>query len=149
MNHDQSYSDESIEGSQRTTGSALSRRALLKHAAFAGGLSVSGTVMSETAGAVEPADCSDIPENSQRASADSGERLIDKELVVKGTGNGVNEYHIETRGNIRLSKDIADQQGKQVFKGTLDEGRSDSYFFIGRVTSVYARGTIMYSVSNP
>ena len=112
----------------------------MKYVAVAGSISVSGLVS-----ATEPA------EHTTRVPDDDVETQFRKELTVKGVGTGINEYHIETRGNIRLGEISATQDavpGEKEFSGGLRKGYSDSYFFTGRVTNVYARGSVLYSVSN-
>jgi hypothetical protein len=146
MIHDSSrQSGESAGEHQRKPVSVLSRRNLLKHVAVAGSVSVSGA----TGGGVVSA--TETPVHTTGISDDDAETQFGKEMTVKGVGTGVNEYHIETRGNTRLDEISATHDaasGEREFDGSLRKGCSDSYFFIGRVTNVYARGSIIYSVSN-
>ena len=94
----QRQSGESAREHQRKPVSALNRRDLLKHVAVAGSISVSGLVS-----ATESAEyTTGVPD-------DDVETQFGKELTVKGVGTGVNEYHIETKGNIRLDEISATQ----------------------------------------
>lgn len=146
MTHDSSrQSDESAGEHQRKPVSVFSRRNLLKHVAVAGSVSVSGM----TGGGVVSA--TEIPVHTTGIPDDGTEIQFGKEMTVKGVGTGVNEYHIETRGNTRLDEISATQDavpGKREFDGSLRKGCSDSHFFIGRVTNVCAQGSIIYSISN-
>ena len=93
----------------------------------------------------------ETPEYTTGELDDYAETQFGKELIVKGVGTGINEYHIETRGNSRLDEITVDQGGtlgEREIDGSIRKGDSDSYFFTGRVTNVYARGSILYSVSN-
>lgn len=139
MTHDSNRQPERVREHQERL-FPISRRDLLKHVAVAGSISATGKVASATETSEYPAD-----------GPDNAEIQFEKILTVEGVGTGVNEYHIETRGNIRLDEISIRQDGtfgEREFDGSIRKGDSDSYFFTGRVTNVYARGSILYSVSN-
>ena len=146
MTHDSiQQSGESAGEHQRKPLPVLSRRNLLKHVAVAGSVSVSGGTGGGGVSATK------IPVHTTEIPDDDTETQFGKEVTVKGVGTGVNEYHIETRGNTRSDEISATQDavpGEREFGGSLRKGCSDSYFFIGRVTNVWTRGSIIYSVSN-
>jgi hypothetical protein len=138
-------SGEFVREHQRKHISALSRRDLLKHVAVAGSMGVSGLAAGGVVNATEP------PDPTTGVVDTDAETQFGKELTVKGVGTGVNEYHIETRGNTRLDEIFVAQDGtsdERKFDGSLRKGDSDSHFFTGRVTNVWTRGSITYSVSN-
>lgn len=130
------------------TQSVLSRRELLKHAALTGIIGISGeATATETMRATENTDSLSTPDISEECC---NCQASGKVLQVKGTGSGDNSYHIETSDSI-TSKGVATERQETVsgtvVEGNVHQGSVDTYCYTGKVTTVWARGSVTYYVS--
>jgi hypothetical protein len=153
MTHDHETQPTASTASQQTgTVSTLSRRTLLKYASMSGLVgSTDVGAFSEIVSATEISDGSSSPDAPLRNADDCGQEF-EKSLRVKGMGSGLNHYHLETSGDIIRRKGTEDQQepiSDAAVEGTIHKNDTDSYCYTGEVTTIWARGSIMYSVDDP
>jgi hypothetical protein len=127
---------------------SVSRRRLLQYtAAGLGGLTSRGaseTVSATTTIQSSPGD--DATDDPHGCDLPGSTKL----LRVKGIGTGRNAYHIETTDTIVPtggSDAPLGQPGETVIEGTVRKNHVESYCFAGRVTAVYAQGSVTYYVS--
>jgi hypothetical protein len=144
MTHDYDMqSTESTDNQPVENATAVSRRRLLQYTA-AGLVGLTGRGASETVSATE------TTQSSLDVDAMDDTPGSAKLLRVKGTGTGRNAYHIETTDAIVPtggSDGPLGQVGETVIDGTVRKDHVDAYCFTGRITTVYARGSVTYYVS--
>lgn len=151
MTHNQdTQSTTSPTSLQNERDSLLSRRSLLKSAAVGGlfgntGVGTLSEIVPTTAN-YEGSSTSDV------STMDEGvcDQPFKKSLRVKGVGSGLNHYHLETSGGIVQGGESDEQRSVDdgVVEGSVHKDDFDSYRFTGRVTMVWARGSVTYSVND-
>jgi hypothetical protein len=149
MTHNQSTDPTQPPADHPTeTKSVLSRRELLKHAALTGIVGINGKVTATNPDrSTENTDSPSATEISAEECCNS--QASEKVLQVKGTGRGDNSYHIETSDSIKSKGVAAEQQGSgTVAEGNVHQGNIDTYYYTGKVTTVWAQGSITYYVSD-
>jgi hypothetical protein len=130
------------------TKSVLSRRELLKHAALTGIVGISGKATATNSD--RSTENTDSPSTTEISEKCCNGKASGKVLRVKGTGNGDNSYHIETSDSIKSKGIAAEQQetvSSTVAEGNVRQGSVDTYCYTGKVTTVWARGSVTYYVS--
>lgn len=142
----ETQSTASTNTEQTETASTFGRRTFLKYAVVSSLAEETGrrTLSKEVTAA-------EISEGSSSSGLTTGKQRCEKSLCVKGSGSGLNHYHLETSGSI-IPRDTTDEQQKSVdesvVEGTVRKGDFASYGFTGRVTTVWTRGNITYYVND-
>jgi hypothetical protein len=152
MTHNQeTQSTASTDTQQTETASTFSRREFLKSATVSGLVGSTGVgSLSEIVTATEISDESSSFDTSL-TDVDDCKQGFEKSVRVKGVGSGLNHYHLETSGSI-IQRDVVDEQQGSIddaVEGTVRKDDFDMYCFTGRVTTVWARGSITYYVNDP
>lgn len=150
MTHDNlRQSRTSTEDQQRKTVSVLTRRDLLKHAAVASGISVTGVGSNGIVSAAEADERSASPRDTSETLDTNAGQPLDKMLAVRGVGDGTNIYQFSITDAVTAETVIEAQvrdNDEPLVTGEVQKGCVDEYLFAGEVTDVSTRGSITYYI---
>jgi hypothetical protein len=152
MTHDkETQSTASTDPQQTETDFTLNRRGFLKSVSVSGLVGSTGIrSLSEIVAGAKISDGSSSPDPSPTKWGDCSHGY-EKSVRVKGVGSGLNHYHLETTGSIKQREVVDKQQGStdDAVEGSVRKDDFDMYCFTGRVTTVWARGSVTYYVNDP
>jgi hypothetical protein len=126
---------------QDTTSPALTRRTFLKGATVSGfvGAKANDVSAESSSSSISPKSVGDYKQKFKNS------------LRVKGLGSGLNHYHLETSGSIvshDVTNDLQEIGNNSVVEGTVRKGDTDLYWCSGDVRTVWAKGSITYSITD-
>lgn len=137
--------DKELNGQQKQRSPTISRRSLLKHAIFAGSISVASARVEGTGDSSEYSDVSGVTSVLDRPRPGP----FDKELIVEGVGDASSHYQFSINDAVTVEhvvKAEVKHYDEPLIMGEIQSGETEVYYFSGKVTKVDTQGGIRYYI---